>query len=622
MAGGRGPSTRDRLTVASDSGGSPPSEIAIAFGLDALQHLADPLVLARGWGYADDRHVLELEVSADRTSATVLGSIPYDVELRAAKGAADWSCTCPYAEDGSLCKHVVAVALVALEHDQDGGRARAGSIRPPVPTSDVPRSRLMHDLLEGRREALARREAETRTIADHLAGLDRADLVDLLLDAAVGDRHLHDRLLTRALTAAGAQPDRDEWLERLDDAFETGGFVAYRDAADWAAGVREAIDLLDELHGSGHHELVIDLCEHAHRLADRAVQDVDDSAGWLTATSTQLAELHLRACTSAAPDPVELARRLVELELSSELDGFHRAAITYIGVLGDAGLAEYRRLLEPRWQELANSDDRYEDRFAVREARLGVALASGDPDELIEVRRRDLRTPADHLEVSAALEDAGRTEEAIGWAREGLGRYADRPWQTGPLRDHLARLLRADGDVAGVIELYRAAFDQAPSLGAYRQLIAEAGPDAEVEAERAKARLRGRLHRSSDVPAVPNDASAQPLVEILAAEGSVDEAWQVATVHGCDERMWSTLARAREATHPLDSVGVYARQVLDLIDRKKTPAYRAAVDLMARVRRLAVAAGRPEVFDDLLERVRTEHRAKRNLRDLLDQRGW
>jgi hypothetical protein len=46
------------------------------------------------------------------------------------------------------------------------------------------------------------------------------------------------------------------------------------------------------------------------------------------------------------------------------------------------------------------------------------------------------------------------------------------------------------------------------------------------------------------------------------------------------------------------------------------------VDLMARVRRLAVAAGRPEVFDDLLERVRTEHRAKRNLRALLDQRGW
>jgi uncharacterized Zn finger protein len=611
--------------VSPTSGGSPANELTVVFGVEALQHLAEPMVLARGWGYADDRHVLQLEASADRASATVLGSIPYDVELRASGGAA-WSCTCPYAEDGSLCKHVVAVALVALEEDrdqdQDQEQAPGRPTRAPEPTSDAPRSRLMRDLLDGRREALARREAETRTIADHLASLHPVDLVELLLVAAGDDPRLHDRLLARAQAATGIAPDRHGWRARLEAAFETGGFVPYREAAEWAGGVREAIDLLGELHRSGHHDLAIDLCEHAHRLADRAVQDIDDSGGWLTDISAQLAALHLQACTAAAPDPVELARRLVDLELSSELDGFRRAAMTYAEVLGAAGIAEYRRLLEPRWQELAGSDGWHEDRFTVREARIGAALASGDPDELIEVRRHDLRTPRDHLEVSSALEDAGRTEEAIDWARDGLSRYADRPWQTGPLRDHLARLLRAEGDVAGVTALYRAAFDQDPSLESYRHLVSEAGPDAEVEAERAMSRLRGRLDRSPDAPAVPSGTAAQPLVEILAAEGSTDEAWQVATAHGCDERMWSTLARGREAEHPLDAVRVYDRQVLDLIDQRKTPAYRAAVDLMARVRRLAVAAGHPEVFDDLLQRVRTEHRAKRNLRALLEQRGW
>ena len=62
--------------------------------------------------------------------------------------------------------------------------------------------------------------------------------------------------------------------------------------------------------------------------------------------------------------------------------------------------------------------------------------------------------------------------------------------------------------------------------------------------------------------------------------------------------------------------------MLARIDQKKTPAYRSAVDLMDRIRRLAEAAGEPDHFTGLLEQVRTEHRAKRNLKKLLDDRGW
>lgn len=147
-----------------------------------------------------------------------------------------------------------------------------------------------------------------------------------------------------------------------------------------------------------------------------------------------------------------------------------------------------------------------------------MALASGDPDELIEVRRRDLRTPADHLEVSAALNEAGRTDEAISWARDGLDRYAERPWQTGPLRGHLASLLRAAGDDDAVVGLYRSAFDRAPSVGAYRELISEAGENVEVESEDARRRLRGRLSAPADDAAAGHAQVAQALVEILSFE--------------------------------------------------------------------------------------------------------
>ncbi|MCY4632269.1 MAG: hypothetical protein OXE75_15510, partial [bacterium] len=102
----------------------------------------------------------------------------------------------------------------------------------------------------------------------------------------------------------------------------------------------------------------------------------------------------------------------------------------------------------------------------------------------------------------------------------------------------------------------------------------------------------------------------------------LDEAWRGALAFGCGRETWMTLARAREKTHPLDAIDVYEPEVLALIDRKKTAYYESAVDLMERIRRLADSAGEPERFTGLLERVRTEHRAKRNLKKLLDERGW
>lgn len=92
------------------------------------------------------------------------------------------------------------------------------------------------------------------------------------------------------------------------------------------------------------------LAEHAHRNADAAIGYMDDSDAWLSDISFRLGQLHQRACRVARPDPAELSRRLVDLELTSELDAFHRAAASYEDVLGKAGIAEYRRLVEPRWR--------------------------------------------------------------------------------------------------------------------------------------------------------------------------------------------------------------------------------------------------------------------------------
>jgi uncharacterized Zn finger protein len=576
------------------------------FRPSVVRNLAGPRAFGRGAGYFEDSRV-EPEAGGElRVRAAVRGSVPYEVELWVDDAAPAWSCTCPAAEDGSFCKHCVAVAL---SFDQDA----------PEAGDDVPGPQL--------RAAPSLPEDH---LADYVAGLPSERLVELVLEQAESDWRLRERLVAETRASRGEGPALGTWRKRIDVAFAPyDDFVDYREAAGWANEVDEVIGALEDLCDAGHTDAVAPLAEHAHRRADEAIQYVDDSDGWLAGISERLSDLHLRACAEGSPDPVALARRLVDLELTSELDGFHRAAATYAEVLTDVGLDEYRRLVEPRWDKIAaetDTGDWSSERFRIREAMIGLALASDDPDEMIAVRSRDLRTPDDHLEIAGSLEAAGRSDEALDWAQRGLDAFADRPWHTPPLREFTAELLRHRGDRDGAVRLFWDAFERSPSLPAYRRLLDEAGDDTAAWRQRSIDTLRSRVAESDPddraARSLLSSATAMVLVEILAHEGDIDAAWDAATDHGCDDRMWLTLARARESTNPLDAIGVYEREALAQIDRKRNDAYRTAVDLMARIQRLADSAGRPERFEALLTRVRTEHKAKRNLKALLDQKPW
>ena len=356
------------------------------------------------------------------------------------------------------------------------------------------------------------------------------------------------------------------------------------------------------------------------------MQYVDDSDGWLTDISGRLGELHLRACEEARPDPVELAGRLAELELTSELDTFHRAAATYADVLGEDGVAAYRKIVEPKWKASRKAKDPYSHMaFRSREAMIGIAQAGGDPDDLIAIHGDDLHTPDAYLEIAAELAEAGRQADAVNWARRGLAAFADRHWQTPPLRHFLTAQLRATGDDNGVEELWWDAFERHPSLDGYRKLLAESA-DAGARRRQAIGLLRARLDAGDSEAHTRSPlldrGPATTLVEILLYEGDVDDAWEAASAYGCDERTWMTLARAREAMHPLDAIPIYERAVVTQIDTKKNGGYRAAVDLLARIRTLADKAGEPGRFTELLVAVTAEHARKRNLMALIDKKRW
>ncbi len=557
--------------------------LASTFSPSAVRERSDPASFLRGVVYADDGRVEQLSASGGRVEGTVRGSLPYEVALWVDGNGPGWSCTCPAGEDGTFCKHCVALALA----------------RQP-------------DLLEQILDLDAANPGDEATLRAYVGGMDAERLAELLLEQAKADWRLRERLLAEAAAAAGATIDLAAWRHRLEAEFETGDFVEYAEAASWAHDVHGVLNALAELLDLGHADAVVVLAEHAWRLAENAIDFVDDSDGWLTGISAQLGELHHRACAEAKVDPVALARRLVELELGSELDAFHRAAARYADVLGDAGVAEYRRLIEPRFDALPAGDAFSTGRFRVTQAMVGVALASGDPDQLIAVKARDLGTPNDYQEIAGMLAEAGRVTEAIEWAERGLAAFGDRSWQTPPLRELLAALHRRRGQPDAAVEVFWDGLLAVPSLESYRRLMqeAEAAGDQGGWRERALEHLRGRLDTAR---------LGSTLVEILLYEGQVDAAWEVAAMHDC---VSLTLARAREATHPQDAIPVYARAAADLIGTTKSKLYPRAVELMVRIERCYAAMGRPEDFAAYVAQVRTEHGRKHSLMALLKGKRW
>ena len=462
---------------------------ADVFDAATVVALAEPQVHARGEGYRRNGRVGPLTVCDGRLEATVRGTMPYVVELWAERGEPRWSCTCPAAEDGSFCKHCTAVALSMGSDDSP-------LVVPPL----APLARLVR----AQASASGRRvdPAPAEDLASFVEEFAQDRLARIVLDHAATDWRLRERLLAEARAARGDGPDMGAWRRRIDNAFAPyGDFVTYREAHGWADGVKDVIDALADLCDAGQHDAAARLAEHAHRRADKAIDHVDDSDGRLSDISLRLSEVHHRACVEGRPDPVELAARLVDLELTSELDGFYRAAAEYAEVLGEAGLAAYRERLEPQWKRIGHGAGDWSDNaFAVRQAMAGWAIGTGDPDALIEVHGRDRILPGNALEIALALDAAGRSDEAMAWARRGIAEHGDTQWHAGDLREFLAGALRGRGEAQAAVELFWQAFVSHPSLATYRRLLDEAAeprqrrrrPRAARQPRRLAAALRAR----------------------------------------------------------------------------------------------------------------------------------
>jgi uncharacterized Zn finger protein len=519
----------------------------LRFDFDVLRELAGEKMFARGVAYHREGLVEILLIDPGRVLAQVRGTDDYRVEITGQGEHFGGECSCPAFGDWGFCKHLVATALAV--NDQPAAEVDGAG-------------------------ALTR-------IRDHLKNKGVDALVELVLDVATRDPALFRKLDM----AAAAVHDDDKTLRKrlrkaIDGATRIKGFVDYREASGWAAGVESVLDSIAPLASGARSGLAIELAEHAIDRISRAIQSIDDSDGNGSALLAQARDIHVAATLQARPEPVQLARSLFAREMRDDYGTFDMAAALYAEALGEAGLAEYRSLATEAWETSpSGKNGRTQQESSANRGRLEPILdffaeRAGDVDARIALRAKDLSAQWRYLQLAEFCRSQGRADEALRRAEEGLWMFEDE------VPDERLVLLAADlmskvgRDAEAVAHLQRV-FERDPGFELYQRLGEYGG---EVARERALKFLEAGLPARKPTGW---SGAADLLIRIRMHEKNFDAAWSVVRKQGASMGLKEELARACDTTHPALALEVYAERVDQLVN--SGTGYAEAADLVTRM---------------------------------------
>lgn len=545
---------------------------------------------ARGEDYFEQELVERLRILPGVITAKVQGTETYEVRISLSRRGLDFDCTCPLGDDGAVCKHCVAVGLAWI----------------------------------GMRGSPDEYALQLDAVRRHLTGMEKQALIEMIMGQVGDDDRFFQRL---SLTARRGDPGdlTSTFRKAIDQATKSERFVDYYSMRAFSRGLE---DLVRELSSAipSYPEECVRLAEYFLSGIEKKIHSLDDSAGYMRPIIERIEELHHAACVAARPEPKALARRLFDRSLHSEWDVFHGVVRTHADVMGREGLAEYRRLAQAEWAKVPRKEPGAKSQFSdgsfrIRSIMEALAEVSGDLEEFVAIKSRDLSSPYYFLGIAELFMQAGRHDEALDWAERGLKAF---PKETDSrLRTFLAGEYHRRKRHDEAMELIWKNFGDRPGLLAYQDLKEHAERAGRWPKWREKAvgllRERFEAAKRKDSPQPWMAPHQSELIEILFWEKNVEGAWREAKAGGCRPDLWMTLAHHREKDHPQDAVQVYRAEIKRLLERMGSPDYAGVVRLIRHVRELMNGLRREREFAAYLNELRTVYKRKRNFMKLLER---
>ena len=591
---------------------------------DGLLEMAGERSFARGEDYTRRGYVHDLASEGDGLTARVTGTEEYYVEICPGEGELQTTCTCPLGADDIFCKHCVAVGLTWLANP-NAAKAQKGK-RP------------------------AQKPVTMQEVQHFLEQQDKSTLIQWIIARTQRDQDWRQQLLLKVASQRSQGLNLTTFRRALRDAVSIRGFIEWNEASDYADGINSVLDSIRDLFND-HPQAVIELSEYAIPLIETALNSVDDSNGKVGDILEDFQELHFEACKLASPDPTALADYLFQSEMDSGFGSFSNAVETYAPILGDEGLAHYRERAEEMWQEFPaltsrdTSEWNYE-RWKLQRILEVLAKTTGDLEDVVAIKRRDLSSSSTYLEIAQLYLQDGQGDLALEWSESGLKAFA---LPDASLRDFVIEEYHCRGRIEDAMKLIWQAFTQSVALPSYQKLktqtervnqwrtwrdkaLAHIRQQLEPPPQPPTATQSSRSRKSAQVRSAASYPAWSPLgrfardrsllVEIFLWEGEDDLAWREAKAGGCSKQLWLRLAEGRQQNHPEDALPIYHQEIEPLIQQTNNTAYANAVSFLQKVHGLMLRLDRQAEFNALVAHLRQTYKAKRNFIALLNQQKW
>lgn len=545
---------------------------------EELIRLAGKGAFDRGGKYALLGRVVLSRHDGDGFAGQAEGEALYQLRLRRDGLHWQWDCSCPAADGGAFCKHLVAAVLIARDGppDQRADEDETDDDAPPPP----------------RRGKASGHHA----LAEFLRAQPAERLAQWLLAFADDDADIAKRLQLYS-----AQNDPAELKAALGRLLQAGGVLDYRRSIAYARKLDEVIAQLEDTIAQDP-KAGRTLCEYVLGRLQTVYARADDSSGAIGGQLQHIAHLHAQACTAAAPGKA-LAKSLQALRQKDDWGMFPLAA--YWNALGAEGQSAIAKPILAAFEALpakATEATRWGAAFGTVRQAEELARVTHDFDLLQRVLRRDLSRPHDYLQVLESLHDAGREREALDWVEQAVKRFP----KEAMLRDAFAENLARAGLHDEATEQTWQAFHLQPNTRNWDALKRRAGSQWAAWRERA---LQDVITHER------NNVSLR--VILLAHDNDLEAAIALARTQPIRLDVLDDLACRIQHNQPDVAGALQLRRLQGQLEFVDGPRYAALVQTLERIARCLP----PAQWQPLVAKIRIEHARKTKLMKMLDEAG-